>query len=375
MEFCIAQEGLVSCLEHVKGIVDKRNSIPILANVKISAKGDTVSFSATDLDIYVTENRKAEVKKEGEVTVCVQRLYDVARHLAQDEKIHFSWSGDKDQVTLVAGEGNFNLPALSVTSFPTFAKEDQGTEIVLTSSALLKIFNKTKHAVSVTQEGRYYLQGTYLHLVKEEEKFFLNAAATDLHRLVHISIALEENKSLPDIIVPRKTVLEMSTLLEDLPGGIKIKISENKVAFEFANIYFVSRIIDAKFPDYQVVIPKDNSYSAELSLGELKKAVDLVTSVSVDKTKIVTFNFSKDKLTLYSTSEIQGIAEGEEKIDVNFQGNEEVTLSVNAKYLVDVLSCIEGEKLEFKFKNDKSPIVVKDQGDISTDYILMPVEN
>lgn len=377
MKFAISNKLLIKSLNHVQSVVERRNTIPILANVKIDASKDgRITFTTTDMDISIKDIVEANVSEEGSITVPAHMLYEIVRKLPDNSEVKFSKTNEENSnMDLIIGSSEFLLPCLPVSEFPNFEVGEYSHVFQINSEVLRVLFSKTRHAVS-TEETRYYLNGVYFHAANDESGVpQLRAVATDGHRLAWAqSIQPEGCQDMPGIIVPKKTVGEIVKLLEDFAGDVKISISANKITFEIGASVINSKLIDGKFPDYNRVIPKSNDKCVEVSRENLARSIDLVISVSNDRTRAVKFNVEPSKLTISATSEVNGNAKGAQEIEADYDSKEQVIIGFNSKYVLDSLSVIDGDKVKLSLSNNLGAVIAQDSQEENCKYILMPMQ-
>lgn len=375
MHVIIDKKSFVKALGHVQSIAERKHSITILANVRIDAKANKLSLCTTDMDITMIETIDVKVEIEGSVTVPVHTLYEIVKKLPDNAKITFIHDKKVNQhsVVLASNAGKFTLPCLPVEEFPNFVGGEYDNEFILTAPALKSLIMKTKHAMSF-DETRYYLNGIYLHVIEKENLNVLRAVATDTHRLAINEITLSNNSNkMPGIIIPKKTINELAKLLEESTGEIKINISDTKISFLIEKTNIISKLIDGKFPDYNKVIPEDNDKILESNVENLINAIDLVTTISVDKTKAVKFNIMLSKIILSAGGEINGTASALQEIPASYNETS-ISIAFNSKYLLDILSCITGDNVQFKIASSSKAVMVLNPGNSSAVFVIMPMQ-
>src|SRR3972149_337403 len=315
MKVTLERSELVKALAHVHRVVERRNTIPILANVLIRAGKGGLELKATDLDLEIIESVPGEVKQTGATTV----------------------------------------PAHIPHRFKLAAKDFK------------RLVEKTQFAIS-TEETRYYLNGIYLHAV-DEKGAKLRAVATDGHRLAQVEIAAPKGANgMPGVIVPRKTVAEVQRLLEDAGDEIEIELSPTKVRFTLGKTVLTSKLIDGTFPDYARVIPVGNDKTLVVEKSEFAAAVDRVSTVSSERGRAVKLSLSEGKLTLSVTNPDSGSAT--EELEVEYS-SDALDIGFNSRYLLDITSQIEGEKAELKLADPGSPTLLRDKESAGALYVLM----
>ncbi len=368
MKLTIDRSALIRALSHVQAVVERRNTIPILSNVLMHAEGETLTLTATDLDIEASDAAPAKVKKAGSVTAPAQTLFDVVRKLPDGADVALEMHDGK--LSIVSGRSKFALPTLPAADFQTMQREETPTKFDIDAAELRRIIDKTRFAIS-TEETRYYLNGIYLHHAKGQGGPVLRAVATDGHRLALADApAPKGSAGLKGVIVPRKAVGEVRRLLDDAPETVHIEASDAKIMFRIGDATLTSKLIDGSFPDYQRVIPKENGRILTVDNGSFRDAVDRVATVSAERSRSVKLSLSQGKVTLAVSHSETG--QGVEEIEADYDA-EPLEIGFNAKYLLDVAQQIEGEEARFEFNDPASPARVLDSKDTGAQYVLMPL--
>ena len=369
MKFNVNQNDLQKSLGYCQGVIEKRNTLPILSNVLLEAKESSLRITATDLDlIFINEINNVEIVEEGSTTTTSSTMYDIVRKFSSGKKINFNLASE-NKIQVESEKSIFNLNCLPASEFPVTDENFTGNEFIIKSKQLLKLLNKCKFSIS-NDETRHYLSGIYFHQTDLDEKFFLTAAATDSHRMSISKINLGDKINFEPIILPKKTIFQLVNLLDDYEGEVKISNQKSKIKFEFEKNILISKLIDGKFPNYLQVIPKDNKKRLEVDLKLFMNSVDRVASVSLDKKDGVKFNLKKDKLNLSVNNTSSG--DGNESLSVKF--DHELDISFNSKYLIDVASQLDGEKIEIYLNDTGSPALIKDPSDFDSIYVVMPMK-
>lgn len=369
MQLAIDRSHLLKSLGHVQSVVERRGTIPILSNIKLEAGNDQLEMTGTDMDVAVLENVKAKVESPGAVTLPAHMLYDIVRKLPDGAEVKLK-EKDGAGVTISAGHTRYSLSTLPVDDFPPMAEGELAHSFVLSAAECRALVEKTRFAMS-TEETRYYLNGVYLHSVDSNGGAALRAVATDGHRLARLEVGLPAGASgMPGVIIPRKTIGELSKLLEEAVNEVKISLSESKIRFVCGNAVLVSKLIDGTFPDYDRVIPQNNTKLMEMDAKKLASAVDRVSIISSDKARGVKFSVEAGKLTVSASSPEQGTAQ--EVLEINYSADA-LEIGFNARYLMDVLTQIEGETVQFLFSESAAPALVRDPADVGALYVVMPM--
>ena len=370
MKLTIERSALLKALAHVQSVVERRNTIPILANVLLDAQKPRLSLAATDMDIAIVENVPADVAKGGTITVPAHTLYEIVRKLPEGSQVVLETIGDKGQVSLRAGRSSFALASLPADDFPRMTGGELPHQFELASAELKGLIDRTRFAIS-TEETRYYLNGLYLHTVTEGGIARLRAVATDGHRLALAEMpAPEGSAGAPGVIVPRKTIGEARRLLDDAGESVDLAVSPQKVRFDFGGAALTSKVIDGSFPDYARVIPRDNNRVMMVDNQLFARAVDRVATISAEKSRSVRMAIEPGRMTL--TVRNMEAGQAVEELEVDYDG-EAFELSFNARYLLDVTDQISAEQAEFRFGGPNDPALVLDPTDPDVRYVLMPL--
>jgi len=369
MKVTVERSELVKSLSHVHRVVERRNTIPILANVLIRAGKNGLELKATDLDLEIVETLPAEVKQAGATTVPAHMLYDIVRKLPEGAQIELQSGNDRGSLSIRAGRSRFTLQSLPETDFPDLAAGELPHRFSLATSDLKRLVDKTQFAIS-TEETRYYLNGIYLHAV-EEKPAKLRAVATDGHRLAQVEMTAPKGATgIPGVIVPRKTVAEVQRLVEDGGEEVEIELSPSKIRFSFNKVVLTSKLIDGTFPDYVRVIPAANDKTLVVEKAEFAAAVDRVSTVSSERGRAVKLSLASGKLTLSVTNPDSGSAT--EELEVEYDADA-LDIGFNSRYLLDITGQLEGEKAELKLSDPGSPTLLRDQDATGALYVLMPM--
>ena len=369
MKFNINQQDLQKSLNYCQGVIEKRSTLPILSNVLLDVSNGKLTITATDLDlIFIHQISNIEILEEGKTTTSASIMYDIVRKISSGKKINFS-NPSENKLQLESEKSLFNLNCINASEFPLTDENFNKNEFVINSKHLLKLLNKCKFSIS-NDETRNYLTGIFFHQTQTEDKIFLTAAATDSHRMSISKIRLKNKIEFDPIILPKKTIFQLCSILEDFDGDIKISNIKSKIKFEINDSILISKLIDGKFPNYVQVIPKENQKKLEIDLKSFLNSVDRVASVSLDKKDGVKFSLSKDMLNLSVNNTNSG--DGKESLNVKF--DDELDISFNSRYLIDVASQLDGEKIEIYLKDSGLPALIKDPADFDSIFVVMPMK-
>jgi len=370
MKFTIERGALLKALTHVQSVVERRNTIPILANVLVRAANGAVELTATDMDLSVIESVPASVTQDGAITVSAHTLFDIVRKLEDGAQIEIGGGSEEGQLPLRAGRSSLKLATLASEEFPVMSDDDLPHAFQLPAAALRKLIDRTRFAIS-TEETRYYLNGIYLHAAGEDGAAVLRAVATDGHRLARMDVALPDGAAtMPGIIVPRKTINELRKLIDEVEGDVDVSLSDTKIRFAIDGIVLTSKLIDGTFPDYNRVIPEGNDKELRVNCKRFERAVDLVSTISTEKSRAIKLSLNNNNLVLSATSPDSGSATEELEVDYD---DEPLEIGFNSRYLIDITQQIVGDEARFALADSASPTLVRDTADDSALYVLMPM--
>lgn len=370
MKLSIERNTLLKAVSHAQSVVERRNTIPILANVLIEAENDKVQFRATDLDVEIVDRVQAKVDRTGSTTVSAVLLHEIARKLPDGALIELTADAANGRLAVEAGRSNFSLATLPKEDFPVMASSEYAANFSAKSGDLRRLFDKSRFAIS-TEETRYYLNGVYMHAATFENSKVLRCVATDGHRLARVDASLPNGaEELPGVIIPRKTVAEIRKFLDDDEVQIAVSVSETKVRFATPDITLTSKVIEGTFPDYTRVIPVSNEKKLEVDADEFAKAVDRVSTVSSERSRAVKLCLEEDQLTLIVNSPDSGAAEEQVAVAYN---DERLEIGFNAKYLLEISGQIDKENAIFMFNSSGDPVLIREGNDLSAVYVVMPM--
>ena len=369
MKVSIEKHNIFKSLSHVQSIVEKKNTIPVLSNILIEAKDNSIVLSATDMDISITETLNCSVIEEGSVTVSAHTLYDIIRKIPDGNEVEFI-SNDGKMFSIRSGKSRFSLGCLPKEDFPIIEIGNLKLELSIDSQILLKLIEKTRFAIS-NEETRYFLNGIYFHKKIIDNKQYLSMVATDGHRLAKIDFNIADTiAEIPGVIIPRKTINELCKLLADFNGIVKINIDPNKIIFFIDKSVLISKLIDGSFPDYQRVIPSNNNNILLVQRNELSMAVDRVSTITNEKSPVIKFKLLKNIMNMTSVDSSSGLAT--EDIITEYSGNE-MEIGFNSKYILEMVNNLQDEKITLSFNDSSSPLIATEQSNPDLIYVLMPM--
>ena len=366
LKLTIERAHLLKALKHTQSIVERRQTIPILSNVLIETGDEGIIIRATDNEIEIVEKVPAVVAEKGTVTVPAHKLCDIVSRLPEGAQISLTVMPDANQLSLVSGRAKFALSILPADGFPTMVQENMPFTFTVAGSDLQGLINRTSFAVS-TEETRYNLNGIYLH---EKDGESLTAVATDGHRLACARMPLPEGaKGMPGIIIPRKTIGEISKLATENDGDVSVSLSVNQIRFQLGDIVLASRLIDGTYPDYEKVIPTANEKAAEADSAVLADVIERVSVVS-EKSRGIKLSFAENLIRVSAAAADEGSAEDE--MDAQYAGDA-LDIGFNFRYLLDILAQVKGGSIRILMNDSNAPVILKDATDDKALYVLMPM--
>lgn len=363
MKFTAAREALLKPLQAVIGVVERRQTMPILANVLLVAKDGNVAVTATDLEVELVANAEVEVESAGEVTVPGRKLLDICRALPEEASLSIVLSGEK--LAIKSGRSKFSLTTLPAADFPTIEDINAGQTIGLPQATLCKLFDKT-HFSMAQQDVRYYLNG----LLIETDGKHLRAVATDGHRLALCQVELG-GKKMPEqqVIVPRKGVLELQRLMSG-EGDVDLQLGSNHIRIELEGIRFTSKLIDGRFPEYERVIPQDTSNELSADRDLLKGALQRTAILSNEKYRGIRLIIRDSGMVLQAHNPEQ--EEAEEELEISYKGDD-IEIGFNVNYLLDALGAIESGEVTLSVVDSNSSCLLREPGNDDCKYVVMPM--
>jgi DNA polymerase III subunit beta len=366
MELVVRKNDLLKELSLLQGIVERKNTIPILANVLIEATKDGVSLLATDLDVGLRSRCEATVVKPGTLTMPAKKLFEIVSALP-DTEIRLQEDKGGKSVTITADRFESRIQTLPASEFPTPPQEGHDAEVTLPGAALKRLISHTRFAIT-SEDTRYFLNGAQLVLREDA----MSMVATDGHRLAFISVYESPGKGVKsEVLLPRKTLNEVARLI-DGTDAVEFSQGENHLFFRAGSRLLISRKIDANFPAYERVIPKSNDKKIEFDRDRLAAAVRRVRLLSNERSKAVKFVLAKDQVEI--TSSTPEVGEAHEVLSVDYDGGA-LQICFNADYVDNFLSVVETENVQLEFKDEMSQAVVKPIGAEGYEYtyVIMPM--
>ena len=359
------RDAILGPLSSVSGIIERRHTLPILSNVLLDRSGDMLSFLATDIEIQISASSDVAMAAEARsLTVGARKLVDILRALPDGAEVTLQ---QQDKRLLVkAGKSRFSLQTLPAEDFPRLAKPaGEAARFTLGQKALRRLLGLVQYAMA-QQDIRYYLNG--LLMVVEEKQ--LKVVATDGHRLAYASLKLEQELPRQEVIVPRKTVLELAKLLADSDDPVKIELSATQASFSFGSVELISKLVDGKFPDYTRVIPTQHKNTLQTEREALRQALQRVAILSNEKFRGVRWVLADGVLKIVSSNAEQ--EEANEELEVKYSGDA-LDIGFNVNYLLDVLNNVPGGALECAFGDSSSSALISYASEKDFKYVVMPM--
>ncbi|MGD9598834.1 MAG: DNA polymerase III subunit beta [Steroidobacteraceae bacterium] len=363
MKISATRAEVLNPLQSVIGVVERRQTMPILANVLLAARNNRLSITGTDLEVELVASGEANVQQAGEVTVPGRKLLDIFRALPDDAKVTLTTEGDR--VLVRAGRSRFTLSSLPATEYPVVEEIHAQQTLSVPQPEFRRLIEKT-HFSMAQQDVRYYLNG----LLVEVEASSLRAVATDGHRLAICECTLEQPaRNAQQVIVPRKGVLELQRLL-GTEGVIELAIGTNHIRAQIGDVRFTSKLIDGRFPEYSRVIPSTPTRVIEGDREALRQALQRTAILSNEKYRGVRLSVKPDLLTVQAHNPEQ--EEAEDQVEVSYQGDE-VEIGFNVTYLLDALAAVDGEKVQIGLGDANSSCLIRADAGARARYVVMPM--
>jgi DNA polymerase-3 subunit beta len=365
MKLSTSRESLLKPLQAVIGVVERRQTMPVLANVLLVADKNSLAITATDLEVELVASSAIDsVDVAGEITVPGRKLLDICRALPEGAIVKLSLTGDR--LTIQSGRSKFILSTLPAADFPVVDEFDPDRTLTIAQTDLAKLLDKT-HFSMAQQDVRYYLNG----LLLETGDNRLRAVATDGHRLALCDIPIDgASGQKSQVIVPRKGVLELQKLLSGDGEDVQISIGSNHIRLQVADIRFTSKLIDGRFPDYDRVIPDVGTNSVSAGRDAFRHALQRAAILSNEKYRGVRLEFNKNSVKIQANNPDQ--EEAEDEVEVDYSGDQ-MEIGFNVNYLLDALSAVDEEEVEVGLVDASSSCVVRAPHDANCLYVVMPM--
>jgi DNA polymerase-3 subunit beta len=365
MKFSIQKENILEELQLLQGIVEKRNTMPILANILVNVLKKEVELTGTDLEVGLKTNFEARVEEPGAITVSGKKIFEIVKSLPDEKIVTFNEQKDL-MMEVTSGESEFKVLCLPKEDYPQVPEPKFEKNIVFPVEIFKAMVERVYFAIA--QEQRYYLNGA-LMVIKNKS---LELVSTDGHRLSYTAKALEGLSLAKEIrvIVAKKTLGELRKFTD---GDIEFDLDENNLFFRVGKRILISRIIESKFPNFEAVIPKDNPNTISLPREDFTNAIRRVSLLSAERSRGIKFYLEKNKLRLFSSN--PEIGEARDKLDIDYKGPN-IEIGFNSQYILDFLTTVESEKIRFELKDENSAALMRPETEekIKSLYVLMPMK-
>ncbi len=364
MNIKIKRDVLLKPLSSVVGIVEKRQALPILSNLLLVGKDSKLIFTATDLEMQTSLNIDADISNEFEITISARKLFDITRALPENSELEFQITDSR--INVKAGKSKFNLQTLPSKDYPILKRNDvEGVSFEISQKNLKALLKQVDFAMA-QQDIRYYLNGLLFEIQGQK----LNIVGTDGHRLSFTSTKLNQSFEKKEVIIPRKTIMELIKLLEEDDGNVVVEILNQQVTFKFNDIFLITKVIDGKFPDYNRVIPSGYENGFMINRQALLSAMQRASILSNEKYRGIRLVLSENNMQLITTNSEQ--EEAQEDIEISYN-KETIDIGFNVTYLIDVLNNIQFDQLFFAFKDSNSSCLVTIPNNDDYKYVVMPM--
>ena len=365
MNFSIDRRDVIDDLQILQGIVEKRNTMPILANVLVEVTDERVNLTGTDLEVGLKTYFPADIKEPGSVTISGKKLFEIIKSLKEDQIIEFREAGDL-LMEIVAGESQFKVLCLPKEDFPQVPEARFEKNILLPLETIQDMIDRVYYAIA--HEQRYYLNGALMILKNNS----MELVSTDGHRLAYTLKSMKKMNIKEEIkgIISKKTLSELRKFEDE---EVEFDLDENNLFFKVKNKTLISRIIEGKFPNFEAVIPKENPHIVSFSREEITEAIRRVALLSAERSKGIKFYIQKNKMRLFSSN--PEIGEARDKVDVDYEG-EDMEIGFNSQYLLDFLTAVKSDKVRFELSDENSAVLMRPEteDEIKYLYVLMPMK-
>lgn len=372
MKFTIQQKIINKSISKVIGIIDKKGIMPFLSNIKIEVTENEITFTGTDMDIFIEANIKAskeiEIIETGHTTIQAHILHDIIKKIPDEDKLIIHLIED-NTVKLTYGKSVFSIPTIAADEFPTFSKDKMDIEFTVNNKALSRAIEQTRFAIS-HDETKPFLNGIFFQINNEGGNGVFNAVAIDGHKLALSKFIIKDfSGNIPSIIVPKKTINELKKIIDEGEEKVAINFSKLKINVSYNNHNLTSKIIDADFPEYQKIIPQNNNIKITINKKEIFATIDRVSTMVDGKHNAITMIVQNDKITFEAMTAEGGKAVEElsiKDIKADFK------IAFNARYLLEIIHQFDDEIINFKFKDGQTPVLIDSDNNFDS-YVIMPI--
>jgi DNA polymerase-3 subunit beta len=365
----IKKEEILRGLQRIQGVVDKKNTMPILSNMLLMAGKTGVEIIATDLEIGLRGQYAADVETPGAVAVSAKKMYEIVRELPQEDVQILV--DDNNWVKIISGQSQFKLVGLPKDEFPALPDVAEEGMIAVEGDVLRNMIRKTLYAVG-ENDARYVLNGLYVHLTQGKDGLNVRMVGTDGHRLSMIDRVMDAKHKEESVIVPKKAMMELRRLLEEDGSGAELRVgfSKNHALFKRDGLVMVSKLIDGNYPNYLQVVPAQSTKTVSVPKDQMAHAVKRVSILSKEKTNAVKLQLEKNTLTLSTNNPELG--EANEELSVDYKGDS-LAIGFNSRYLIDVLAAMDGETINLELSDPLSPCLIREAGNEHYKCVVMPM--
>ena len=363
MRFEIQRESLLKPVQAVMGVVERRQTMPVLSNILLVAEGDALRVTGTDLEVELLASISLENASDGEITVPGRKMLDILKALPDESRVVVEQEGER--IIIKSGRSRFTLSTLPAAEFPLIEDIKTQASFDIEQGQLKTLLDRTSFSMA-QQDVRYYLNG----LLIEMRGDVLRGVATDGHRLALYDVAAATGDASQQVIVPRKGILELQRLLSDSDETVKVELGSNHIRIAFAGLQFTSKLIDGRFPDYERVIPQGSDKEVVMDRALLKEALGRTAILSNEKYRGIRLTLAAGILKIQAHNPEQ--EEAEEELEIDFNGGE-LEIGFNVTYLMDALGAVEGETVQLSLSDPNSSCLVEEPGNANARYVVMPM--
>jgi DNA polymerase-3 subunit beta len=364
MKFTIDRESILKPLQQVIGVVERRQTLPVLGNLLIVAGDNGLQITATDLEVEIQAKVAVNIDEGGEITLPARKLIDICKALPENAEIDFSFQDQKAQIR--SGKSRFTLSTLPARDFPVVEKVQSEYRLVISQNKLKELIDRTQFSMA-QQDVRYYLNG----LMLEIGDGMLRAVATDGHRLALCDMEVDlKVGDARQVIVPRKGIQELQRLLEGSDDSVEIEVGSNHIRMRTADVCFTSKLVDGRFPDYERVVPKGGDKLVVADREAFRQALSRTSILSNEKYRGIRLNLEKNNIKIQAHNPEQ--EEADEEIEVDYRGSG-LEIGFNVTYLLDVLSTVRSDEVEITLSDSNSSCLIRQPGTEQYRYVVMPM--
>jgi DNA polymerase-3 subunit beta len=364
MKFTLDRESMLRPLQQVIGVVERRQTLPVLGNLLLVAGKDGLQLTATDLEVEIQAKVAVDIEDGGEITLPARKLIDICKALPENAQIEFSFENQKAQIR--SGKSRFSLSTLPAADFPLVDKVQNDYRFKIPQSKLKELIDRTQFSMA-QQDVRYYLNGLMLEIADG----LLRAVATDGHRLalcdMDVDLKLNDSRQL---IVPRKGIQELQRLLESIDDPVEVEVGSNNMRIRTADVCFTTKLVDGRFPDYERVVPKGGDKLVVADRELFRRALSRTSILSNEKYRGIRLNLEKNNVKIQAHNPDQ--EEADEEFEVDYEGGG-LEIGFNVTYLLDVLSTVRSDKVEITLSDSNSSCLIRQPGTEQYRYVVMPM--